>query len=283
VAVVFALLSALMYALASVFQQRAAAAAPVRHSLRIGLLARLACNPLWLLGIATDIAGYVAQFVALQHGALVLVQPLLVTGLLFALPLGAWFAGTRMTSTDWLAAATVCAGLGVFLVIAGSAHGHRPPTDGAWAIILVGSTVVSGVLLLRARGRTPRQRATLMSGAAGLIYGVSAGFTKTAGLLLHHGILHLLGSWQVWGLVVTGVVGMVVAQSAFQAGALDASLPTMSVVDPVVSILIGVAAFGEALPSGLGAMALEILSLAAMAFGVFGLARTKAAQVLHQP
>ena len=282
VAVLCALFSALCYAWASVLQQRAAAVVPAHQSLRIGLLARLVRNPLWLLGIGVDVTGYIAQFIALDRGSLVLVQPLLVCGLLFALPLGAVMAGTRMTVQDWLGAAAVCTGLAVFLAVVGSAAGHRHPSNGAWVALLVSAGGLTGALLVSARGRPPHQRAALLSGAAGLIYGVSAGFTKTAGLLLRHGLLHLLSSWQVWGLVISGVVGMIVAQSAFQAGPLDASLPTMSVVDPIVSILIGVAAFGEQLPSSPGATALEVGSLILMAGGVFALARAKAVQVVHQ-
>jgi drug/metabolite transporter (DMT)-like permease len=282
VAVVSALLAALLYAVASVMQQRAAAAAPAEKSLHFGLLTRLAHNPLWLAGIAADVAGYVAQFVALDRGTLVLVQPLLVCGLLFALPLGAALSGARLSARDWLAAASVCAGLAVFLVIAGSAHGHGHPTDGAWVALMISAGALCALLVAGARGRPPHQRAALLSGAAGVIYGVSAGFTKTAGMLLRHGVVHLLVSWQVWALVVSGVVGMVIAQSAFQAGDLDASLPTMTVSDPVVSILIGAAAFGESLPSALGATVGEVVSLAVMATGVFFLARSKAVHVVHE-
>ncbi|MGH9078093.1 MAG: DMT family transporter, partial [Acidimicrobiales bacterium] len=109
----------------------------------------------------------------------------------------------------------------------------------------------------------------------------AAGFTKAAGLLLRHGLLHLLASWQVWALVVTGILGMVLAQSAFQAGALEGSLPAMAVVDPVVSIVIGIAVFGERLPTQAGALALEVIGLALMAVGVLALARAKAVQAVH--
>ena len=283
VAVVCALLAAALYAVASVMQQRAAATAPAEKSLRLGLLIRLARNPLWVAGIAADVGAYAAQFVALEHGSLVLVQPLLVCGLLFALPLGASLTGARLSARDWLAAASVCVGLAIFLMIAGSARGHGHPTDVGWIALLLSAGGLCALLLLGARGRRANQRAALLSGAAGVVYGVSAGFTKTAGLLLRYGFLHLLSSWQVWGLVVTGVGGMVIAQSAFQAGDLDSSLPTMTVTDPIVSILIGAVAFGETLPSSAGATLLEVASLIVMAAGVFALARSKVVHVVHQP
>ena len=92
----------------------------------------------------------------------------------------------------------------------------------------------------------------LLSGAAGVIYGVTAALTKTSSHLLDEGIVHLLVHWQPYALLIAGVGGMVISQSAFQAGSLDASLPTMSVVDPIVSIVIGALAFGETLRPGRG-------------------------------
>lgn len=86
----------------------------------------------------------------------------------------------------------------------------------------------------------------------------------------------MLGHWQPWVLAVAGVVGMLVIQSAFQTGALDASLPTMTVVDPLVSIAIGALAFGESIATGVLASLVEVTALAVMAAGVFVLARTEA-------
>lgn len=281
VAVVCALGSALLYALASVFQQRAAAVAPPDASLKLSLLGRLARNPVWLVGITADMAGYALQFIALDHGSLVLVQPLFVCGLLFALPLGAGMSGERLAATDWVAAVAVCCGLSLFLVVAGRARGHTHPTAAGWAAMLISAAALSAVMLAIARGRPANQRAALMSAAAGIIYGLSAGFTKVAGHLLREGWVHLFLSWQVVALVVTGIVGMVVAQSAFQAGDLEASLPPMTVVDPVVSVLIGAAAFGERLPLGAASVLAELGALVVMAAGVFALARSKVVRAVH--
>src|SRR4029077_8811446 len=87
---------ALLYAVAAVTQQRAAYAAPLEYSLRLSLLLNLLRRPLWLLGLCCDVGAFLLQFWALDHGALVLVQPLLVSGLLFALPLGAIISKERM-------------------------------------------------------------------------------------------------------------------------------------------------------------------------------------------
>jgi drug/metabolite transporter (DMT)-like permease len=281
-AVACALGSALMYALASVLQQHFASRQPADQSLRLGLLARLARNPGWLLGLAFDFTGYALQFVALGHGPLVVVQPLLVCGLLFALPIGAAWAGRRLRFVDWIAAVMVCAGLAVFLTVASPDAGHNNVRPAVWVLLLASSGGAVVLLLALCHGRVAWQRAVLMSGAAGIIYGVTAALTKTSSHLLDGGFIALATSWQPYALLVVGIAGMVIAQSAFQAGSLGVSLPTMTVVDPVVSIVIGALAFGESIAAGPGDVVVEAVALLAMSSGIFLLARSEAVRVLHE-
>lgn len=282
-AVLCAVGAALMYAAASVLQQRSAAAQGEEHSLRIGLLTRLVQRPAWLLGIAADVAGYVLQFVALSRGTLVVVQPLMVCGLLFALPIGARLSAARLHRSDWVAALAVCGGLAVFLIVARPANGHQNVRTGTWIELLVPAAVACGVLLVLAtQGHRPtRHKSVLLSGVAGISYGVAAALTKAVAHQLGRSIPTALVHWQLYVLAGVGVGGMLVAQSAFQAGTLDASLPTMTVVDPIVSILIGAFAFGESLSLGAGRGIIEVVALVVMTVGVFGLARTTAMQRLH--
>ena len=271
-----ALGSSLMYALASVLQHRGAVDQPDEQSLRLGLLVRLLRHPAWVAGTACDVAAYVLQFVALGHGPIVVVQPLLVCGLLFALPIGAAWSGRRLGRADWAAAVMVCAGLGVFLAVANPAAGRSDTGPGHWAALLVAVTAVSGVLIAVGVGPDARRKAVALAAAAGVIYGAAAALTKTTSHLLARGVLPLLTHWQPWVLVVFGVGGMLLAQSAFQAGALDLSLPTMTVVDPVVSIAIGASLFGEAISAGAAAVAAEVVALVVMSVGVVLLARAEA-------
>lgn len=276
-AVLCALGSSLLYALASVLQHRGAVAQPDDQSLKMGLLVRLFRNPAWLAGTACDVGGYALQFVALGHGAIVVVQPLLVCGLLFALPMGAAWAGRRLSRTDWAGALLVCAGLGIFLAVANPAAGHSDTTTGRWIALLTSVVVLAGLLTAIGSAAEPRRRAVLLAAAAGVVYGVAAALTKTSSHLLNRGLLPMLTHWQPYVLVVFGVGGMLLSQSAFQAGALDFSLPTMTVVDPVVSIAIGAWVFHETVASRAGEVTVEVVSLAAMSAGVWLLARFEAA------
>lgn len=282
VAVLCAILASGMYAAASVLQQRTASAESQEHALRLGLLTRLVQNPLWLAGVGADISGYVLQFVALGNGTLVVVQPLLVCGLLFALPIGAHWGGARLGAQDWIGAVAVCAGLAVFLTVARPAIGHDNVHVQTWVALLLASAAVCVILLLLCRHRTLRQRAILLSAVAGISYGVAAALTKTCAHLLTRGIPTLFTHWQPYVLVGIGLGGMIVSQSAFQAGTLDASLPTMTVIDPLVSILIGALVFGESLDIGVTSSTTEVIALIIMSVGVFLLARTKAVRGLHE-
>jgi drug/metabolite transporter (DMT)-like permease len=273
--VLAALGSALLYALASVLQQRAAGEAPAERALRLRLLVGLFARPIWLIGILADGAGFVLQFVALDHGSLVLVQPLLVSGLLFALPLGAAMTHRRLMPSEWLGAATTVAGLSLFLVVAAPAPGHDKASDLAWVITGVCTLVPIAVLVAVSRSTGGALRAGLMAAAGGIFYGLAAALTKVTAQEFHTGIVHTLtNTWEPYALVVCAVVAMVVVQSAFQAGPLRWSLPTLTVVDPVVSVVIGALALGERISTVGAAPALEILGLVAMAGGVFLVARS---------
>jgi drug/metabolite transporter (DMT)-like permease len=282
IAVVCALLSALCYALASVLQHRAASSQPREQSMRFGLLTRLVRNPWWLVGIACDGLGFVFQFVALGHGSLVLVQPLLVSGLLFALPLGAWLSGTVMKRRDWCGAALVCIGLSTFLLASSPDPGHQGMSGRAWAMLLGFATVSMTALIVAAQGRSPRARAFLLAAAAGINYGLTAALTKVCAHQLGQGPTQLFSHFEAYALVAFGLLGMLLAQSAFQSGSLDASLPVLTVVDPVVSIVIGALALGEAIEVGTLPTFLEVTGLLAMTIGVFLLARAEAVQAVEE-
>jgi drug/metabolite transporter (DMT)-like permease len=275
-AVVCALLSSLAYALASVLQHRAAIAQPVGKSMRIGLLTKLVRSRLWLLGIGFDGVAFALQFLALGHSSLVLVQPLLVCGLLFALPIGAWSAGSRMTPRDWYGATAVVVGLALFLVVSSPGKGHAEVANQDWVILFaVTGTVIAG-LLVAARGRSGRIRAGLLAAAAGINYGVTAALTKAAAALLGNGLVELFESWEVYVLVGAGLFGMLLAQSAFQAGPLDSSLPVLTVADPIVSILIGALVLGEGVQSGPVSTSLECIGLVLVTLGVVALSQAEA-------
>jgi hypothetical protein len=263
--------AAVAYAVASVLQQHAAARQPAALAMRAGLLVRLVSRPAWLAGIGADITGYVLQFAALGMGSLAVVQPVLVSGLLVALPLGALVAGRHLTDREWLSAVAVVVGLAAFLAVAHPAAGVSDASGRTWLIVTVALLGPAGVLAAAAPGRLrAARRAQCFAAAAGLVYAFTAAVTKATAHALSRGLIPLLQSWQPYALLAAGAAGLLLAQSAFQAAPLDASLPTLSVVDPLASVLVGAFAFHERIASAPAALVIEALGVALVIAGVFG-------------
>jgi drug/metabolite transporter (DMT)-like permease len=281
IAVAAALGSALSYAAASVMQQRAAQEEPAGQGLSPRLLLRLVRQPLWLAGLAADGLAYMLQFVALGHGSIALVQLLLVSGLLFALPLGALVAGCPIRRSDLLAGGLVVVGLATFLTVAEPASGRAEAPAATWVAIGAGGAIAIVGLLLLAGRRPGVRRATALGAAAGVANALVAVFSKASAHILEHGVLHAVMSWPPYALVASGAASLLLASSAFEAGSLAASLPMLTIVDPIAATIIGALFFGESLTvRGLAPVA-EVASLAAMVAGVFMLGRSPLVHCRH--
>jgi drug/metabolite transporter (DMT)-like permease len=268
IAVVAALGAALGYAVASVLQHQAAGREPASHSMRPSLLLRLLSRPRWLFGAAVDLAAYGLQFLALSYGSLVLVQPLMVSGLLFALPLGAVVGHKHMTRSDWLGALAVFAGVTVFLLVASPSKGNPEPSGLAWTVVFATTLGIAGVLVFAA-GRHTARRTMYLAGATGMLYGLTAALTKTVAHLVSNDAVGALGQWQPYALIAVALVSLLVGQSAFQSGPLSSSLPVLAVVDPLVSIVIGALAFKETVSTSGAALPIELAALVGMVIGIF--------------
>ncbi|NUR27653.1 MAG: DMT family transporter [Catenulispora sp.] len=248
VAVTAALLAALTFAVAAVLQQAAAESVPETQSLRPRLLLSLLSRPLWLAGVGMAAASYIVQGVALAFGSLVLVMPLASTDLLFALPLVAWRRGRRLSRPEAVGAACNAAGVAAFLVV-------LPPEEDETALpgladwlplLVIVVALAAGVLAVGVHA--PRIiRTGLYAAAAGLLFALLDALTKgAAGLFRDQGVA-ALGHWEPWALVAVGGAGLLLVQSAYQAGPLAVSLPVIDTVEPVGSVLMGAAVFHEPL------------------------------------
>jgi drug/metabolite transporter (DMT)-like permease len=245
IAAALALAAAALFAVAAAAQQRAARRVPDDRARGTGLLRVLLRSRLWWVGTVGDVGGYVAQAAALGFGSLLLVQPLLVTTLLFALPLGARWAGRRLSRADTVWALLLAVALAAFVVFADPTAGLSRASFPTWspaAVILLALLVGC---VVAARLRVGVGRAVLLAIATALAYGATAALTKGVVDLLGDGLLPLLTAWETYALVVVAIGGTVLQQSAFQAGGLAASLPVITVGEPVVAAVLGIAVLGE--------------------------------------
>jgi drug/metabolite transporter (DMT)-like permease len=274
VAIALAFAAAFLFALGLVLQEKGASKLPT-EAVGVGFLVKLVGDRVWLLGLAAQGAGFVAQAVALGIGSLVVVQPILVFTIVFALPLGRVLEGRRITRNEWIGATLVTVGLVVLLVASKTDAGSDDATLVRW--LAIGGAAVGGavVLYLLALGRAPTIRAALLGTAGGILFGLSAALTKTVVSDFDRGFVAVVSDWHLYALVLVSVAAFWLEQAALQTGALAAAVSTTMAFDPLSSLLFGIVLFGENLHETAFGIALSATSLAVMLFGLVLVARAK--------
>lgn len=249
--VFFALCAAVFMAVGIVVRQRATMDLPAEHGVSTVMFTTLLRRPVWWAGTGAAVLGYVFQALALTTGSLILVQPLLMSALLFTLPLSARLGKRRVTRSEWVWAALLTVGLAVFVLLARPGPQDSPGSLPVASIAAGGSAVVILGCVVAAVRIGGWQRAALLAVAVGVLFGVVAVTTK---IVMHvadeRGLLALLATPAPYALIVLGVIATLLQQSAFHAGALQMTVPTMLVLEPVVAVLLGALVLGEQLEAG---------------------------------
>jgi drug/metabolite transporter (DMT)-like permease len=267
--------ASLCFAAAYVLQYHEAHEAPRGLFLSPRLLVELARHRIWVAGVGTMIVGDLLQAWALGKGSLAVVEPVLTTSLLFALPLSAAWRRERLRRVEWVGALMVSAGLGLLLGVGQPTTGASDMPQYEW--VLTGLAGWGLALALVAAGlRTPwaSTRAALIGGGAGVLFGLQDALTRYCLHWFSRDFGHLAASWQPYVLLVTAVYGLTLTQSAYEAGPLSAALPPMAVGEPIIGMLIGMLALNEQLDTSLGALAWETFGAVVMVWGTWLLARS---------
>jgi len=244
-AVIFALGAAMLYGAGNALEHRVVTETAADGRLDVGLFARLVRSPLWVLGMFGDVGAYGLQAAALAFGTLVFVQPLLVCGLLVALPLNARWTHRRIRPREWVAATVLCASLATFLIEAAPNGGNSGASFASWlrvggvvAVLAVAAVVVSALT----RGHV---RAALLGFAAGALFGLTAALTKTFVNQIQHGVGYTASHWEVYALAILSITGILFTQNGFQAASLSASLPALEASEPVIAAVVGITLLHE--------------------------------------
>ncbi|MDE3085768.1 MAG: DMT family transporter [Acidobacteriota bacterium] len=280
VTVAFALAAAFANA-AHLMTQHAASADIPEHHRGVALVGYLFRHPLWLLGWVAAAGGFAFQALALHNGALSVVQPLLVTELVFALLLRRFWVHQEISGAAWGSALVVVVALAAFLSVASPTGGHPVPNKAEWAsALLTFGGIVAGLSALGWRKGSPVRRAALFAAAASITWALMATFIKAATqTLTAHGVFGMLAHWPVYALLLSGVVGTVVQQAALQSGPLSVSQPVLIVVDPAAAIVLSVWLFDDRLTGDAVQVAGAVVAFVVMAAGVVALSRTAPADL----
>jgi drug/metabolite transporter (DMT)-like permease len=277
VAIASALLAAFWAAVGIVVRQQVAQGVPADKGMSGTMVTTLFREPLWWAGTLAAVAGYVFQALALAHGSLLLVQPLLVSALLFALPLSARVCHQRIRWAEWAWATLLTGALAVFVLVGQPREGHNRPPVQAWTVALAVSVPLVIACVLAARRALGRGRAVLLAVPVAVLLGMIAVLTK---ICTHrfavggwHGLLTVPAPYVLVGLAVALTI---LQQAAFHAGALQASVPIMLVGEPIVAVLLGIIVLGEHVAVRGAAAPVLVVAVLAMVAATVALARDQA-------
>lgn len=263
-----ALLAALLIAAGSVIRQR--------QSHDSG-----AITAIWWTGAVLATAGFLCQAAALGLGPILLVQPLVIFAVLFALPMEAWADHRRPRRIEWIWGAVLVFCVTVFLTVSRPASSDRRP-GGLLVLAVVGGVIVGLVVCVVAAERSNRHYKALLYGTvSGVLFGVSAMLVKTVVDQFDDRPRAVLTQPEVYLFTVIAVCGIVAQQRGFGAGELQTSFPAMTVTELAASMVLGIALLGESIAVSVRTALFLGLVLALMVRAVLELAKLAAARAEH--
>jgi hypothetical protein len=232
----------------------------------------------WWLGGLRDISSYCLLAWALDNGSVLLVMSLQVTALLFALPIYARLTRHPITRGEWLWAVSLAVALAVVIAVGQPAGGQERGSLGAWLVVAVvmGPPLVLCLLAARIWSERP-VAALLLAAVAGSLLAVFSVLMKGVVDVIEHSPGQLWHTPELYPWVFAGVAGMIFHQSAYRAGALTASLPTIIVAKPLVAGVLGVTVLGETLRADCTGWLVLVVAAVVVFVATVGLARGEAA------
>ena len=277
IAVLLALGAALVSALGSVIRQRSAHEIVDKPVGAWALFVLSLRDTRWWLGAAAAVANYALQAAALSIGSVMLVTALQVTVLLFALPINARITHHRATAWEWVWAALLAVAVAVIVAVGNPTADQQRASLETWAVVTLVMGPALVLCVIGARIWSGAVAAVLLALVAGSSLALFAVLTKGAVESAHGGLGALLRTPELYALLAVALAGMVFQQASFRAGALTASLPTMTLAKPVVGWILGITLLSESLQVDEEKVAVLVVAVIVMVVSTVALARGEAA------
>ncbi|ORW35372.1 hypothetical protein AWB89_04130 [Mycobacterium paraense] len=266
-----------MIGIGDVLEQRSAQQVTDKPVGTLALFRRLLRDRRWWTGSLVAAAGFGLQAAALGFGSVVLVQALSVTSLLFALLISARAGHRKITRRQGIWAMLLVAAVAVVVTVGNPQAGSPRGSVETWTVVglIMGPALI--LCVIGARVSSASVGALLLGLMSGSLWGLFSVLTKGVVDQLDRGIPALLRLPELYVWAVLAIAATAWEQSAFRAGPLTASLPAVTVAEPVVGSVLGVAVLGETLrTNSIGLVALGV-SVAVMAAATIALAHSQAA------
>lgn len=274
---VLSLLAAFSFALGSVLQQRGTLQTKAAEG-DPRFLAEIIRKPVWLLGGALQVCGWVLQAAALDHGSLAVVQSLCALSLVFALPLGVRLTGQKVGRRSIIGAGCTLIGIILFVAVGQPQGGISDPPASAWFISGLVITAAMLILAWQASRRRGPAAAALFATAAGIGFAFQAAVTKIFVGELGYGLGAILASWTTYALIFSALAGFALQQSALKTGFLAPAMGACNAATLTMSVFIGVMVFQESLSNGSDRLLPALIGLGLAVGGVLLLASPESRQ-----
>lgn len=230
-------------------------------------------RPSWVAGTVMLGLAIVCQLAALSFAPLILVQPVGAISLVITTLLNARITGHKPTGRSLTAIVLCISGILVFITIAALYATETAVSDGQLITVLVILAALTLVLTGLWLWLRHRMGALFYIVAAGMMYGFVATLAKIVISRIQHGHFEWLTVLCVVALLGATAVGAYFVQTAYSSGPPDLVIAGLTVIDPMVAVVIGLAVLGEAANAPLGAYLGFIVAGSLAVVGVFTLAR----------
>lgn len=231
----------------------------------------------WWWGAVAAVANYVLQAAALSLGSVMLVTALQVTVLLFALPINARITHHRVTPWEWIWAVTLAISVAVILGVGNPASDQQRAPLATWLVVALVMGPALVFCVVGARIWSGAVAAVLLAVVAGSSLALFAVLTKGVVEAAHGGLGAVLRAPELYAWLAVALAGMVFQQASFRAGALTASLPTMTLAKPVVGWILAITVLSEDLRVGDETVFVLVVAVAVMIVSTVALAKGEAA------
>jgi hypothetical protein len=269
------LFSASGFAASNALQHRVAGTVPanVAHH-AIGVLAQVVRKPLWLLASTISFAALLLHATALKLGPIALVQPLMLVGVVIAVPVRAALDLTTPTWRELRAVLITVAGLAMFMwgVNPATSTTRPSPVPAALMVFLGVGTAVVVLVTSQSLTSRPTRQASILGATSGVMFGLTAGLLKLIGTAASSKHPEAVAA-PLAALILAGVLGVAMNQRAYQIAPLSVSMPLLNVLDVLVAVTFGVLVFHEAPGHSPTLLALQCVALGCLAVGLREVAR----------
>ncbi|OMC48671.1 hypothetical protein A5745_08330 [Mycobacterium sp. IS-2888] len=277
IAALLAVAAALTMAIGDVIEQRSAQQVTDKPVGTWTLFRELLRDRRWWAGSLVAGAGFGLQAAALALGSVVLVQALLVTSLLFALVISTKTSHRKVTRPQAIWAVLLAVAVTVVVVVGDPQAGNPRGSFRMWSVVALVMGPALILCVIGARIFSGWTSALLLGLMSGSLWGLFSVLTKGVVDQLGHGIMPLLRMPELYVWAVLAIAATAWEQSAFRAGPLTASLPAVTVAEPIVGSVLGVTVLGETMSTNnVGLVALGV-SVAVMIAATVALAHGQAA------